>query len=104
LGKADGSTGMQAQQGPSRYLPWKEGGGQRKLQAGDEFHGVSLKTYTAFPLVEFDEAGGNLEKASRETMATHMSFSRLSILIHPNFTLGPGRNTPTGTGPIWGGL
>ena len=35
-------------------------------------HGVSLKTYTAFPLVEFDEAGGNLEKASpRDHGHTH---------------------------------
>lgn len=58
---------MQAQQGPSRHHSWKEGGGQRKLQAGDELapnHRVSLKAYPAFPLVEFDEAEGDLEKAS----------------------------------------
>lgn len=37
-------------------------------------HGVSLKAYPAFPLVEFDEAGGNLEKASpRGRGHTHVS-------------------------------
>lgn len=57
-GKAGGSIGIQAQQGPKRHHQWKEG--QGKLQEGNELAlnlGVPLKVHPAFPLAEFDKPG-----------------------------------------------